>query len=290
DVAVAYYASTQIVHMLVEKFGYPKVRDMLVSWAQGQPSSAVFQSALGVSGEALDQMFEAYLTQRLARFRGQFVPSHRVGNPERVRELADKNRKDPDALSRYAVFLMQSRDYDAATRIVSEVLRLEPKHAEGLWLSARLAVRKGDGKAAKQAAQKLVELGKDGYETQLLLSRAFEILHEDAAMEEALERAHAFDPMQSEALYGLMELNRRRKDAAGERAILEKLAALEEHSGTVFRSLVHARLKDAQSDVERTLEVGKSAIYADMYDPASHVAYALALERAGRQKEAARSE
>src|SRR5690606_17635775 len=202
---------------------------------------------------------------------------------------ADKNRKDPDALSRYAVFLMQSRDYDAATRIVSEVLRLEPKHAEGLWLSARLAVRKGDGKAAKQAAQKLVELGKDGYETQLLLSRAFEILHEDAAMEEALERAHAFDPMQSEALYGLMELNRRRKDAAGERAILEKLAALEEHSGTVFRSLVHARLNDAQSDVERTLEVGKSAIYADMYDPASHVAYALALERAGRQKEAAQA-
>lgn len=289
DVAVAYYASTQIVHMLVEKFGYPKVREMLVLWAKGKPSSAVFQTALGVSGEALDKMFEGYLAQRLARFRGQFVPSQRVGNPERVREFADKNRKDPDALSRYAVFLMQSRDYDAATRIVTEVLRLEPKHAEGLWLSARLALRKGDGKAGKQAAQKLVELGKDGYETQLLLSRALEILHDDAAMEEALERAHAFDPMQSEALYGLLELNRRRKDAAGERAILEKLAALEEHSGTIFRSLVHARLKDAQSDVERTLEVGKSAIYADMYDPASHVAYALALERAGRQKEAAQA-
>jgi tetratricopeptide (TPR) repeat protein len=286
DVAVAYYASTQIVHMLVEKFGYPKVREMLVLWSQGKPSPMVFETSIGVSGAALDKLFEDYLAQRLARFDGQFVPSQRIGNPDRVRDFADKNRKNPDALSRYAVFLMQSRDYEAATHLVTEVLRLNPKHPEGLWLSARLALRKGDGKAGKQAAEQLLALGKDGYETQLLLSRALEILHDDAAMEQALTRAHQFDPLQSEALYGLLELNRRHKDSAGEREMLEKLATIEEHSGTVFRSLVHARLEEPNSDVERTIEVGKSAIYADMYDPASHVAYALALERADRQRDA----
>lgn len=286
DVAVAYYASTQIVHMLVERFGYPKVREMLVSWARGKPSPVVFQTSLGVSGDELDRMFEDYLTQRLARFDGQFVPSQRIGNPERVREFADKNRKNPDALSRYAVFLMQNREYDAATHIVTEVLRLAPKHPEGLWLSARLALRKADGKAAKKAVDTLLELGKDGYETQLLHSRALELLRDEAGMEAALERAHQFDPLQSEALYGLLELNRRHKDAAGERAVLEKLVGIEEHSGTVFRSLVHARLESGNADVERTIQMGMSAIYADMYDPASHVAFALALERAGRQPEA----
>lgn len=286
DVAVAYYASTQIVHMLVEKFGYPKVREMLVLWSQGKSSPVVFQTSIGVSGETLDKMFEDYLTSRLARFQGQFVPSQRIGNPERVRDFADKNRKNPDALSRYAVFLMQTRDYEAATHLVTEVMRLDPKHAEGLWLSARLALRKGDGKEGKRAADKLVELGKDGYETQLLLSRALEILRDEAGMEQALGRAHQFDPLQTEALYGLLELNRRRKDAAGERRVLDQLVGLEEHSGTVFRSLVHSRLEDPSSDVARTIEIGKSAIYADMYDPASHVAYALALERADRQREA----
>lgn len=289
DVAVAYYASTQIVHMLVEKFGYPSVRQMLVLWSQGKPSPEVFQTSIGITGVALDKLFEDYLTQRLARFDGQFVPSQRIGNPERVREFADKNRKDPDALSRYAVFLMQTRDYEAATHLVKEVLRLDPKHVEGIWLSARLALRKGDGKGGKQAADQLLALGKHGYETQLLLSRALEILRDDPAMEQALERAHEFDPLQSEALYGLLELNRRRKDTAGERKILEQLAALEEHSGTVFRSLVHARLEEPSSDVERTIEVGRSAIYADMYDPASHVAYALALERADHQHDAVRA-
>jgi cellulose synthase operon protein C len=286
DVAVAYYASTQIVHMLVEKFGYPKVREMLVLWSQGKPSPVVFQTSIGISGEALDKLFEDYLAQRLVRFEGQFVPSQRIGNPERVREFADKNRKSPDALSRYAVFLMQSRDYEAATHLVTEVLRLDSKHPEGLWLSARLALRKGNGKAGKQAADKLIELGKDGYETQLLLSRALEILHDEPAMEQALTRAHQFDPLQTEALYGLLELNKRHKDAAGQREVLEQLVSLEEHSGTVFRSLVHARLEEPSSDIARTVELGKSAIYADMYDPASHVAYALALERADQQRDA----
>lgn len=286
DVAVAYYASTQIVHMLVEKYGYPKVREMLVLWSEGKPTPAVFEGALGVNGETLDRAFEDFLKQKLARFDGQFVPNQRVGNPERVRVFADKNRKDPDALSRYALALMQHRDYEAAAKLIGEVLRLSPKHAEGLWLSARLALRKGDGKAAMAATDKLLAQAKDGYEVQLMRSRAAEILHDDATMEEALEKAHGFDPFQAEALYGLLEFDRRKQDAAGELEVLESLVNLEEHNGTVFRSLVHARLKDTSADVNRTIEVGQSAIYADMYDPASHVAYALALERADRQKEA----
>lgn len=286
DVAVAYYASTQIVHMLVESYGYPKVREMLVLWAQGKPTPAVFEAALGISADALDQKFDAFLGQRLARFHGQFVPNQRVGNPERVREVARSERKNPDALSRYAVLLMQSRDYETATLVVGEVLALNPKHAEGLWLQARLALKKGDGKAARAATESLLAQGKDGYETQLLSSRASEILHDDAAMEQALEAAHRFDPFQSEALYGLLEFKRRKKDKAGERQVLEALSQLEEHNGAVFRSFVHSLLEDPAAPVERAIAIGKSAIYADMYDPASHGAYALALERAGFQREA----
>jgi tetratricopeptide (TPR) repeat protein len=209
------------------------------------------------------------------------VPDSRVGNPVRVRESARKNPKDPTALSRYAVMLMQSRDYDAAAKLVKEVLHLAPNHAEARWLEARLALRKGDGKAARQSVDALLALGKDGYETQLMSSRAAEILHDEATMAQALKRAHEFDPLQSEALYGLLELERKRKDKAAQRAVLEKLAGLEEHSGTVFRSLVHSLLDDPGAKT-RVVEVGRSAIYADMYDPASHVAYALALEKAGQ--------
>lgn len=286
DVAVAYYASTQIVHMLVEEYGYSKIREMLLSWGKGNRTPRVFQDVLGVSGETIDAKFEAYLEKRLARFDGQFVPSQRVGNPERVREFADKNRKNPDALSRFAVLLMQRRDYDTAAQLVGEILRLEPKHAEGRWLQARLALRRGDGETAKSAVEALLAQGKDGYETQLLLSRAAEILRDEATMKQALQRAHQFDPLQAEALYGLLDVERKHKDTAAERAVLEKLAELEEHNGTVFRSLVHSLLNDANAPTERAVNVARSAIYADMYAPGSHVAYALALEKAGQLKAA----
>lgn len=282
DVAVAYYASTQIVRMLVEQYGYAKIREMLQAWGRGKTTAEVFETALGVDGATIDRNFEAFLAKHLARFDGQFVPDQRSGNPERVREHAEKNQKDPDALSRYAVTLMQSREYDAAAEVVKEVLRLSPKHVEGHWLKARLAVRRGDGKATKAAVETLLALGKDGYETQLLSSRAAEMLHDEKSMEQALERAHAFDPSQSDALYGLLDVARRKKDEASERAILEKLAGLEEHNGAVFRSLVHSLLDVHDVAKERLEQVGLSAIYSDMYDPASHVAYALALEKAGR--------
>lgn len=282
DVAVAYYASTQIVRMLVEQYGYAKIRDMLQAWAQGKTTAQVFEAALGVDGATIDRHFEAFLSKHLARYERQFVPDQRSGNPERVRERAEKNQKDPDALSRYAVTLMQAREYEAAAEVVREVLRLSPKHVEGQWLNARLAVRRGDGKSAKAATETLLALGKDGYETQLLSSRAAEMLHDEEAMEQALTRAHEFDPSQADALYGLLEVARRKKDDAAEQAILEELAGLEEHNGTVFRSLVHALLDEPNVAAERLEQVGLSAIYSDMYDPASHVAYALALEKAGR--------
>src|SRR5690606_38725192 len=174
DIAVAYYASTQIVRMLAENYGYPKLREMLVLWGEGKRTEEVTKIALGVSTAELDRQFERYLSKRLTRYEGQFVPDQSVGDPELLREQADNNRDDPDALSRFALVLMKTGHSEDAARIVKEVLRLDPKHAHGLWLRARLALRAGDGAAADEAVQRLLDVGKDGYETQLLRSKAAE--------------------------------------------------------------------------------------------------------------------
>src|SRR5690606_32331393 len=184
-------------------------REMLTLWGEGKRTEEVTKIALGATTAQLDHQFEAYLAKRLARYDGQFVPNSRIGNPERVREQADKNRDDPDALSRFALVLMQTGDNGAAKRVIDEVLRLDPKHAEGLWLKARLALRSGDGSGADEVVQRLLDLDKDGYETQLLRSKAAELLNDRVLMEASLKRAHEFDPTQSEALYGLLEVARK---------------------------------------------------------------------------------
>src|SRR5690606_20082442 len=87
---------------------------------------------------------------------------------------------------------------------------------------------------------------------------------------------------------------------------LRQLTLLEEHNGTVFRSLVHSLLKPIDgtqqastgdpgtgkpnaAEMTEAVNAGLSAIYADMHAPASHVAYALALEASARQADAVRA-
>src|SRR5690606_19626402 len=130
-------------------------------------------------------------------------------------------------------------------------------------------------------------------ETQLLRSKAAELLKDRVLMAASLERAHEFDPTQAEALYGLLTLARKAKDKQAELQWLRRITILEEHNGTVFRTLVHSLIGEEQepnaSQVAEAVNAGLGAIYADMNDPASHVAYALALEASARQSEAVRA-
>ncbi len=76
DMAVAYYGSTQLVAFIVEHYGRPQVRQMLVLWGQGKSTEEVLSLALGTSGQVLDESFRASLGQSLSRYASQFVSLH----------------------------------------------------------------------------------------------------------------------------------------------------------------------------------------------------------------------
>src|SRR5690606_6835496 len=46
DVATAYYASSKILTMMVEEYGMPKMRGMLVGWGEGKRTPAIFDGVL----------------------------------------------------------------------------------------------------------------------------------------------------------------------------------------------------------------------------------------------------
>lgn len=284
DIAVAYYASTQIVRMLGERYGYPKLRQMLVLWGQGKRTPEVIQEALGASTEQLDAEFRQYLEQRLARFASQFVPSQRTGNPERVVAHAKQNQDDPRALVQLALVALENGEIDAAAQTVDAALKLQPEQPDALWLKGRIALKRGNGILAGSVAARLLTLGYDGYQTQMLRARAARLADDADTRRDALARAHQHDPQQSEAVYALWELARERDDSAAELDWLRALARLEEHAGQVYRALIHRLLQENKP--EEAVEVGLSGVYADLEDPRSFVAYARALEAAGRHRDA----
>lgn len=284
DVTVAYYASTQIVKMLAEQYGRPKLREMLVLWGAGKSTEEVLVTALGASSAQLDEEFSDYLSRSLARFTTQFVPRQRVGNPEQVAREAKARPKDPDAVSRLALLLMTEENTNASKHAVGKALALDSKHANALWLKARLALREKDHATARATAKQLVTLGRDGYETQLVLAKAAFLVDDDAGQAQALTRASQFDATRSDAPYGLLQLARKRGDTAGVEKWLRALHDLEEHNGEIYTDLTK-QLVDAGRPSE-AIEVGVSAVYAATESVSAHLAYASALAAAGQLKEA----
>ncbi|MEN9577017.1 MAG: hypothetical protein RJA70_26 [Pseudomonadota bacterium] len=284
DVTVAYYASTQIVRMLAENYGRGKLREMLLLWGEGKRSEQVFQIALGLSSEQLDAQFADELKRRLSRYDGQFIPVQRTGNPDRVRKRVRSEPRNADAHARLALLALQSGDDEAAGAAVAEALKLSRDLPDALWLSAQLALRQENHSLARSLAERLVQLGKDGYETQLVLARSALMAKDGSSQEEALLRAHALDPSQAEALHGLLTLARSNNDKGGIEKSLVGLSRLEEHNGGVFQELMDFLLHSGRA--KEAVSVGSAAVFADMEGVGTHVTFAKVLAAAGENTRA----
>jgi tetratricopeptide (TPR) repeat protein len=282
DVALAYYASSQIVEMLAQNYGRAKLRQMLVLWSEGKRTEEVLHGALGKSSQQLDEEVRAFLESRLARYSKQFVPMRRVGDPRRVHAAAEAAPDDPEAQLRLALLALRHDQAGLARHALDAVLKAEPKNPHAIWLKAKIALQQGNSLLAQAQLQRLVDQGQDGYEVQVLRARA--ALEQQAApeVEDALRRAHAFDPSEAEPIHGL--LDRSKRDPVQRMAWLERLGELEEHKGEVYKELTVALTQAKRFD--DALLAGQAGIYAALEDPGVHVAYAGALAAAGKAKQA----
>lgn len=284
DVATAYYASSKILTMLVENHGMDAMRRMLQAWGSGTPTEAVVQSVLGLSGRELDGRFRAHTRRQLARYEQQFVPPLRAESSERVKVARAEAPDDPKVLLRVALDEYHAGRLEPAQAALERVLEREPNAPDALHLAGRLAL---EGKKAAEAAgyaKRLVSQGHDGYWTQLLLAEALTAQEDRSGARAALEAAHRFDPTQAEPLTVLHRLAYAAGDEKAETAVLEKLALLEQHNGSLFARLFELYL--AQGRHADVVALAEAALWADLSSFDIHFRLATALERSGDAKRA----
>lgn len=284
DVAVAYYASTQIVRMLAEQFGYSKLRQMLVLWGEGKRTDEVMQLSVGQSTQALDERFQSYVRSRLMRYESQFVPSQRVGNPEEALRAVRESTGDAGRLTRVARLAADRGELAAAQQAVAAALVADPTHADALWLRATIALQQGNREMADASAASLLSIGKDGYETQMLLARSAEARGDAAGAARAFEAAHQFDPSQRAALDALRNIAKQSGSVDAELQRLRQLVRLDEHDGAAHRDLMSLLLE--RREFAEASEVGRAAVNADMESAETHLLYARALEALGQNSAA----
>ncbi len=278
DMATAYYASTQIVAFIADRWGMPKIRQMLELWGEGRRTPDVVKEALGVSAEDVDREFRDVISARLALYKGQFAPPTRPPDLDSATKAAALAPKDATKQATLALAWMGVGAEKKARDAVDRALGLDAKNGLALWLRVQLAKTSNDHAGAVKAVDALIAAGHDGYAVRMALSE----VTDGAPQLAALRAAHTFDPSQAAPLRQIAELSD--KDPDAEIAALRQLVLLEENDGDSYRRLMTLLL--ARKDAEEARRVGEAAIYVDMESAETHRLYGEALLATGARKQA----
>jgi tetratricopeptide (TPR) repeat protein len=285
DMGTAYYASSQIAAMLVERFGRARVNEVLRLHARGKTSNDALAAGLGADGEALGREFSAYLDSRLARYRQQFVPLDVRGEAEQIARAAAAAPRDLGAQLALVLIALEKGDLELARSTWAEAAKLDATAADVRYLGARLAAAGGDAERARSELLALARDGHDGFAVQMSIAELTEASSDRAGLVKAYNRAHELDPTQSAPLSRLLGLAVEAKDGAEELRLLELLAPLEAHDPTIWRRLLELLVE--RKAFARAVQVGEGAIYADIEGAPTHMRYAQALAGVGRADDAA---
>lgn len=280
DMATAYYASTQMVAFIAERWGMPKIRKMLVLWGMGRRTPEVIEEALGAKPEDVDRDFRAGLERRLSRYREQFRPPSKAGD---VRAAAARARAAPGDAGKQvalALALLGAGEVEKGRVALRAALALDAKHPVALWLGAELAKDHGDRTRTRETLLRLIDLGHDGFAIRSALA---EVAAGKDERRMALEAAHRFDPLEAAPLRALSAMAFEDRDEQRELAALRELAVIDENDGESYRRLLSLLL--GKKTWEEARHVGEAALWADIESSLTHRLYAEILIGSGSKRE-----
>jgi cellulose synthase operon protein C len=281
DVTMAYFAASQIIVFMAEKYGFPKVVSMMPKWAAGKRTPDVVKESLGVSSEELDAQFRAWLKPRLARYEKQFVPDRHVPPLDDARKAVKGEPKNAKKLFQLARALGADGQEDEAEAMFQEALRADPKQPDANFELVKRAMRKKDVKGAQKQLEKMIADGHDGYSLRMMLADLAEAQDDLDKMKKNLEEAYKLDTSQVEPLGALYDLATKKKDEAAQLEALRRLALLDQHDRRVWIRLL--RMLVERGLWEEARKIGEGAIFVDVSNPEVHRLYARALARTGNQ-------
>jgi tetratricopeptide (TPR) repeat protein len=279
DVSVAYYASSQLIVYMAEKFGMRPIVNALSLWGGGVSTPQVLELAFGLPPADLDAGFRTWLKSRLSRYEKQFVFSPRPMSLADATKAATANPKSADALVDLALAQLPRRDRKGSQESLDKALALDPSHKGAHFLYAKLARLLEDAAGEKAHLAAIEKAGGDGYVLQMQLAMIAKREKNKAAFKAAVERAHRFDPSQAEALRALLSLATEEKNDEGAITALRQLVLLEQHDVGLCKQLLALLVK--RQAWREAARVAEAALYIAVDDAKLHEAYALVLGKVG---------
>ena len=245
-ISLSYYEASLLVEHIVERFGEPKLRALVQSFAEGINSEAAIRKVLGVEIDNLQGTFDTFLGNRFGALRRALKAPDNF-NPEMpVDQLKALAAANPDS---YPVQMALGRalrqsDPTAAIAAFERAATLVPMSigAESPYMQmVEVAIARGDKAKAAEALEKLTEQDHTDINAARQLAGLTDPAKDERRHRVALQRVVAVDPFDAPAhsTLGRMAL------ASGQTAEAVKMFRVALAAGPIDRASAHADLAEA---------------------------------------------
>jgi tetratricopeptide (TPR) repeat protein len=269
DLMTAYYAAYVAVGYIAQRFGFEKIRAMLLAWGAGKRTPKVVEESLGLDLTALDRDFRAHLKQRLRRFDQQFhVDFSKYESLESVQSAVDAAPNDPDRLADLALVHLVHEQYDEAEKAGLKAIKLVPHHAAAHFALTRVALEKGDVKRAYRCLRAIIDGGTDGPIVRLLLTRAALALKKEQEAREHVLAAARLDPDDIENWRAALDVAEKTTDRKLARRALTAIVDLDQHDGAAHIALL--AILEGEHDHTTLRSYAERALFVDPENPGLH--------------------
>jgi tetratricopeptide (TPR) repeat protein len=217
-ISLAYYEASLVVEHMVNKYGEPKLHELLRSYGEGLETEEAIKDALGVSLAQLQASFDADLEKQYAGIRAALKTPEIKGKPS-VEELQKLAAADPGSFAiqmRLAEALRERKDNAGAIAALERASKLIPA-ANGAnnpnTMIAVIALEQKDTARAIRALEDVLKVDHSDVASARKLAELVAPLKDDVRSENAYRRLVAIDPFDVQAETALGKLALKKKDA-----------------------------------------------------------------------------
>lgn len=198
EVVVAYHLSSVTIEYLVSRYGFPKIVAALKLFGKGKETPEVIEKITGKSVAAFDKEFRKHLLRRLSPYKGGLhLPNTGMNDlPTLVKAATDKP-EDAQTQARAALGQFYNGDAPKAAIAAAKALKIDPKNATALYVSAELNMKARKVKEAQKLYESLILSGNDSFDVRVRLSMLAGHAKDNKAFVAHLETAKTLDPERS---------------------------------------------------------------------------------------------
>jgi tetratricopeptide (TPR) repeat protein len=262
-ISFSYYQASLVVEHIVELYGQPRLRALVLAYADGSDTETAIRKALGVDLDALQQSFDRFLETRYAGLRRALAVPEGMKpemSADQLKAIASANPGSYPAQMALGEALMESNPdgalaaFERAAQLIPNVTGDDSPYV----LIAEVAVKKGDKARGAAALETMIGQSNTDLASARQLATLVDPARDRSRLQLALKSVVAVDPFDgaAHARLGRLDLEAKRLDDAI-RMFRVALAAK-----PLDRASAHADLAEALSEAGQRDEAKKQALAA----------------------------